>query len=207
MDLRFLQSTPMPRNSLAIAGRLSLVVAASMGLASCVRFRASTGGDPAAAVGVVRQEAGSRAVGDTVIGTSYTSASDHEAVMRTVKRLFDGMRAGDSAMVRSAFDSNPRLVTTMVRNGVPVISTGSVEDFVRAVGTPHDEVWDERISGEIVQVDGPLATVWMRYSFYAGSRFSHCGVNAFELFQRPDGWRITSIADTRRRDRCDASGE
>ena len=127
--------------------------------------------------------------------------------MKTVLRLFDGMRAGDSSMVRAAFDSNPRLVTTMVRNGVPVLTTGSVDDFVKAVGTPHSEVWDERISGEIIHIDGPLATVWMRYSFYAGSQFSHCGVNAFELFRRPDGWRITSIADTRRRERCDEAGD
>ena len=156
---------------------------------------------------VVRRQVASRRIADTVVTVSVVPSSDHDAVMRTVKQLFDGMRAGDSAMVRSAFDSNPRLVTTMVRNGVPVLTTGSVEDFIRAVGTPHADVWDERISDEVVHIDGPLATVWMRYSFYAGSQFSHCGVNAFELFRRPDGWRITSIADTRRRERCDESGE
>ena len=196
----------MLRNPFGPATTLLLGVAL-LAQASCVRVRATTG-DPAAGAGnaVVRHE-GSRIVGDTVVHVSRIPSSDHDAVMRTVKQLFDGMRAGDSAMVRSAFDSNPRLVTTMVRAGVPVMTEGSVDDFVRAVGTPHDEVWDERISGEIVHVDGPLATVWMRYSFYAGSRFSHCGVNAFELFRRPDGWKITSIADTRRRERCDESGE
>jgi len=197
----------MPRKPLGSPTALLLVVAV-LGLASCVRVRATTG-DPAAAAteqAVVRQ-AETRMIGDTVIHVSRIPSSDHDAVMRTVQQLFDGMRAGDSSMVRSAFDSNPRLVTTMVRAGVPVMTEGSVDDFVRAVGTPHEEVWDERISGEIVHVDGPLATVWMRYSFYAGSRFSHCGVNSFELFRRPDGWKITSIADTRRRERCDESGE
>lgn len=172
-----------------------------------MRLRAgSTRGDAAASeadtAGIVRREQAPGAGS----GTASRSAEEAE-VIKTVARLFDGMRAGDSSMVRAAFDSNPRLVTTMMRNGVPVLATGSVDDFVKAVGTPHSEVWDERISGEIVQIDGPLATVWMRYSFYAGSRFSHCGVNAFELFRRPDGWRITSIADTRRRDRCDESGD
>ena len=124
--------------------------------------------------------------------------------MRTVRRMFDGMRAGDSAMVRSVFDSGARLVTVAVRNGVPRIERGSLDDFLRAVGTPHDEVWDERISDEVVHVDGPLATAWMRYRFYAGSTFSHCGVNSFELIRRPDGWRVSSIADTRRREGCDA---
>ena len=198
----------MKPHSLIFARPLCLTAIAVVALSSCVRVRATRdGGASVEADTVVRREQASRTVVERKVDVSVIPSSDHDAVMRTVKRLFDGMRAGDSAMVRSAFDSNPRLVTTMVRNGVPVLTTGSVEDFVRAVGTPHAEVWDERISGEIVHVDGPLATVWMRYSFYAGSQFSHCGVNAFELFRRPDGWRITSIADTRRRERCDESGE
>ena len=201
----------MHRQPVAAVRQLTTIALAVTALSSCVRVAASARPDrPAssAADSVVRQEQRSSSAPDTVIlSISPVSSADAADVMTSVRRLFDGMRAGDSAMVRSAFDSNPRLVTTMVRNGVPVLTTGSVEDFVRAVGTPHDEIWDERISNEVVQVDGPLATVWMRYSFYLGGNFSHCGVNAFELFRRPDGWRITSIADTRRRERCDESGE
>ena len=198
----------MNSQSLALARPLFVAAMAVVALSSCVRVRATRDEVPSAqADTIVRREQVSRTAAETRVEVARIPSADHDAVMRAVKRLFDGMRAGDSAMVRSAFDSNPRLVTTMVRNGVPVMTTGSVDDFVRAVGTPHSEVWDERISAEIVHIDGPLATVWMRYSFYAGSQFSHCGVNAFELFRRPDGWRITSIADTRRRERCDESGE
>lgn len=197
-----MRTTPLvPFRPVAVAALLTL------GLSSCVRARATAARDtgPASAADTASIVRHDRAL---AADTRNASRSSEEAeVMKTILRLFDGMRAGDSSMVRAAFDSNPRLVTTMVRNGVPVLTTGSVDDFVKAVGTPHSEVWDERISGEIIHIDGPLATVWMRYSFYAGSRFSHCGVNAFELFRRPDGWRITSIADTRRRDRCDESGD
>lgn len=196
-----MRSTPS-----ALVRSVALAAILALPLSSCVRVRASSTNrnSPAAAAdtaGIVRYEQAPASLG----GTASRSAEEAE-VMKTVLQLFDGMRAGDSSMVRAAFDSNPRLVTTMARNGVPVLTTGSVDDFVKAVGTPHSEVWDERISGEIVHIDGPLATVWMRYSFYAGSQFSHCGVNAFELFRRPYGWRITSIADTRRRDRCDEAG-
>ena len=198
----------MPHRILRRSRLPFIAAAAVVALSSCVR-PAATGGTVVdrRADTVVRREVTSSRATDTVVKVAVVPSSDRDAVMRTVMRLFDGMRAGDSAMVRSAFDSNPRLVTTMVRDGVPVLTTGSVDDFIRAVGTPHPEVWDERISGEVVHIDGPLAAVWMRYSFYAGSRFSHCGVNAIELFRRPDGWRITSIADTRRRERCDESGE
>ena len=127
--------------------------------------------------------------------------------MRAVVRLFDGMRAGDSSMVRAALAPDARLMTVVMRDGVASLRAGSVEDFVRAVGTPHEDVWDERISDEVVQVDGPLATAWMRYTFYAGTRLSHCGVNSFELVRGAEGWRITSIADTRRREGCETTGK
>jgi hypothetical protein len=41
------------------------------------------------------------------------------------------------------------------------------------------------------------------YAFYVGERLSHCGVDAFQLFKGPDGWRIFEIADTRRSEGCE----
>ncbi len=124
--------------------------------------------------------------------------------MATVQRLFDGMRAGDSTVVRSVFHADARLVTTGVREGRPVIQEVAVDQFVAAVGTPHEEVWDERIWNPQVRVDDNLATAWMDYAFFLGECFSHCGVNAFQLFRSPEGWKIIQIADTRRRDGCQA---
>ena len=53
-----------------------------------------------------------------------------------------------------------------------------------------------------VQVDGTLASVWAEYTFYAGERLSHCGVDAFHLVRTPAGWKIVSLVDTRRSDSC-----
>lgn len=123
-----------------------------------------------------------------------------QEVRQVVDRLFDGMRAGDSTVVRASFHPQARLQTTGVQQGQPVIHTDSVGSFVRAVGTPHDEVWDERISNVEVRVDDNLATAWMDYAFYLGDKFSHCGVNAFQFFRGRDGWKITQITDTRRKE-------
>ncbi len=128
--------------------------------------------------------------------------ADRDAVMAPIRRLFDGMRAGDSAMVRSAFTPNPHFASAAMRQGVPALEIDSLEAFLRQVGTPHPEVYDERLRGELVHVDGPLAVVWTEYSFYVGPRFSHCGVDAFQLINTRDGWRIFALADTRRRTGC-----
>lgn len=125
-------------------------------------------------------------------------------VLAVVNRLFDAMRAGDSATVRAVFHPAATLMTVPSGGGAPMLRTSEVEDFVEAVGTPRSEVWDERIWAPVVQIDGDLATAWMQYAFHVGGRLSHCGVNAFQLFRSPDGWRIIHIADTRRREGCSA---
>lgn len=130
------------------------------------------------------------------------AAPDRDAILAVVQRLFDGMRAGDSAAVRSVFHPRALFVGALERQGAAQIRFEDPEGFIKAVGTPHDQVWDERTRNEVVHQDGTLAAVWMDYSFYAGDRFSHCGVDAFLLARDGADWKIISLADTRRREGC-----
>lgn len=138
--------------------------------------------------------------------TTATSHPERGAVLAVVHRLFDGRRRGDSAAVRSVFHPQVFLATAVVRKGTPVIEIDTLEKLVTAVGTPHDEVWDERLSNEVVHIDGSLASVWTDYSFYVGSRFSHCGVDAFQIAKAGGAWRIIALTDTRRREGCPGEG-
>jgi len=133
--------------------------------------------------------------------------STDEEVRAVIERLFDGMRAGDSTAVRSVFHRNAHMYSVGVRDGQPVLLQGSVDKFVRAVGTPHEEIWDERVWNIEVRVDGDLAAAWMDYAFYLGSNLSHCGANAFHLFRGVEGWKIIGLADTRRGDGCEIPPE
>lgn len=104
--------------------------------------------------------------------------------------------------------SRTMTATASIRDGVPTLTReASLEGFVQAVGAPHEEVWDERIWDAEVEVDGPLATAWIQYAFYVGETFSHCGVDAFQLFKGEDGWKIFHIADTRRQEGCETPEE
>ena len=133
---------------------------------------------------------------------------EEAAVMAVVTALFDAMRAGDSSAMRATLHPSATAATTFVRDGVPTLEReASLDGFVQAVGTPHEGVWDERIWDIEVEVDVPLATVWTKYAFYAGEQFSHCGVDAFQLFKSAEGWRIFHIADTRRREGCETPEE
>ena len=123
-------------------------------------------------------------------------------VLAVAQRLFDAMRARDTAAARAVFEPGARLQSVATRQGVLTVSEDSVGMFLRAIGTPNPQIFDERIANERVLIDGPYALAWMDYTFYLGDQKSHCGVDAFQMVRRPTGWRIFGLTDTRRREGC-----
>ncbi len=130
--------------------------------------------------------------------------SEQTAVRAVIDTLFDGMRAGDSTAVRTFFHEEATLASQFSRQGLPARQIGSVEDFIKAIGTPHDQVWNEKIWNVVIQVDDLLAQAWMNYSFHLGEQLLHCGVNAIQFFKSEQGWQATHLTDTRRKN-CDVS--
>ncbi len=86
--------------------------------------------------------------------------------------------------------------------GRPIVTFDPLAQFVRAVGTPHGEMWDERTRDEMVHVDGGMAMAWAPYDFYRGTKFSHCGVDNIQLARTTAGWKIIALVDTRQRTGC-----
>ena len=132
------------------------------------------------------------------------TAPENEAIVKVVRRLFEGMEKGDSAMVSSAFASDVTLATMRrnKENKGQIAHENSIDGFLKAVGTPHPDAWHEEIWNIKVQQDDNFAQVWCDYAFYVGKRFSHCGVDAFHLYKGDDGWKIFHLADTRRSTPC-----
>ncbi len=124
---------------------------------------------------------------------------DHDAAYAVVTKLFDGMRTRDTASMRLAFAAGASLQSVSA-NG---IRNDEISAWINSVATaPAGLVLDERLANPVVQVSGDLASVWVDYWFFAGERFSHCGVDAFVLARQGGSWKIISVADTRRREGC-----
>ncbi|WP_025141435.1 nuclear transport factor 2 family protein [Pedobacter jeongneungensis] len=132
----------------------------------------------------------------------FAQNSEESAVKEAVNHLFAGMKTGDSAVVRSAFAAGAVMQTIVNKAEKVNVRTESVNDFVKLIGMPHKEIYDERIVFTKILIDGPLAAVWTDYKFYVGEKFSHCGVNSFQLVKGDKGWQIVYIIDTRRKDGC-----
>jgi hypothetical protein len=133
----------------------------------------------------------------------FAQKTDTLAVKQTVNTMFDAMRKGDSTLLRSTFSKDMILQSVSNdKNGKAVLSTENADGFVKAIGTPHAAVYDERIVFDGIKIDGDLASVWAPYRFYLGAQFSHCGVDVFQLIRTADGWKIIYIVDTRRKENC-----
>ena len=131
-------------------------------------------------------------------------SKDSLVVRQVLITMFDGMREGDSAKVSSVFRKDVRMFSSFKKStGEPVLQEGKLSDFLKAVGTPHEEVWDERIYNVTILIDGDIAQVWTDYSFYLDKKFSHCGVDAFQMVKENNKWLIISLIDTRRKEGCE----
>lgn len=130
--------------------------------------------------------------------------TEEPKIKEVVERLFKGMQVGDSAMVRSVFNKDVTMATVYQNreNKVLLRRESSIEDFVKAVGTPRADALNEEIWGLTIQLDGDFAQAWCDYAFYIGKKFSHCGVDAFHLYKTENGWKIFHLADTRRSTNC-----
>jgi hypothetical protein len=140
----------------------------------------------------------------TIVSTTVFAQNDETAVKQTINRLFEGMKKPDTAMIRSAFTINP-ILQTVVKNKEGKVSIVSefLDSFLVSISKPHTEIYDERISFDAIKIDGELAMVWAPYKFYIGEKFSHCGVDAFQLVKINNEWKIQYLIDTRRRVGCD----
>lgn len=138
-----------------------------------------------------------------LVSANLSAQTAEQEVQSVIETLFDGMRAGDSSMVASAFTKDAVMQTIAMNQAGDVIKRdGNLSQFLTAVGTPHEQVWDERIGGYDIKIDGDLASAWTPYQFYIGDNFSHCGVNSFNLAKMNGTWKIIYIVDTRRNSEC-----
>jgi hypothetical protein len=141
----------------------------------------------------------------TLLLSTYCFAqSEEENIKQTINRLFNGMRQSDTAMIRSAFTSEAVLQTVIKnREGRVVIETEPLDSFIVFVSKPHNEIYDERIKFDLIKVDDDLAIAWTPYKFYLGEKFSHCGVDSYQLVRMNGEWKIQYLIDTRRRQHCE----
>lgn len=126
-----------------------------------------------------------------------------DSVKAAVNSLFTAMIHADSVALTRCFAPGAVLQTVVKdKQGVVSVRTEDISKFASSIGQLPKEAADERITFDVVKIDGDLAIAWTPYQFYFQQQLLHCGVNSFQLVRLAEGWKIQYIIDTRRKNGC-----
>ncbi len=131
-----------------------------------------------------------------------SAQSPRDSVITVVNNLFVAMKNADTVLLKNCFSPNAVLQTIHNRGMELKVINESVASLIEFIGKETIGAADEQINIETVKIDAALAMVWTPYKFYYKGKFSHCGVNCFQLVRLSNGWRIQYIIDTRRKEGC-----
>ena len=126
------------------------------------------------------------------VATSVEAQDDEErAVIEAAQAMFDAMEALDPEAFRDSMVPEGFLMAV----GFEITRRTTREEFATrladATSPMYERMWDPE-----VRIDGPVATLWAPYDFYRGLEFSHCGTDAFQLANRPQGWKVVLVSYT-----------
>ena len=138
----------------------------------------------------------------TFLVSKSHAQSDEAQVKGAIEMLFRGIRTADTALMQTVLSPTASLQTIAGPGGQETVQAEPISRFLASIAKPHAEPYDEQISFGAIHIDGALASVWTPYKFYVGTKFSHCGVNSFQLVKLNGAWKIHYIIDTRRKDGC-----
>lgn len=127
-----------------------------------------------------------------------------EDAQEVIDTFFEGFHKGDTTLMKSVMIKGMPTQTVFAdREGNNRVADGDVQQFLTAIANrPANQVWEEKLLGYTIQIDGNLAHVWTPYEFWLNGTFSHCGANAFTLGKTNEGWKILHLIDSRRREDC-----
>lgn len=139
-----------------------------------------------------------------VFCSSLAAQTTENSVRATVNRMFFAMKNADSSELKSVFSESAVLQTIgQSKEGEAMVRTENISGFISFVGKTTKGDADEQIVFGAVHLDGALASVWTPYRFFYKGKFSHCGVNSFQLVRIQGDWKIQYIIDTRRKENCE----
>ncbi len=133
-----------------------------------------------------------------------TAQSTEDSVKVAVNNLFIAMKTSDTVLLKNSFAEGAILQTIASdKSRKVVVKNEAVNAFATSISKLIKGDADEQIIFEMIKTDGPLAIVWTPYKFYFKGKFSHCGVNSFQLIRINSEWKIQYLIDTRRKSPCE----
>jgi len=139
------------------------------------------------------------------IQLSWTSPySEEQSVIAVVEQFFKALETRDADLVRNILLPEGVVFSVRKEGGEKSIRATTHQQIIRSFGGSTEKMlermWDPR-----VLIHKEIAILWTKYDFHIEGKFSHCGVDAFNLIKTPDGWKISGIIYTVEKEGCEES--
>lgn len=122
---------------------------------------------------------------------------------KVVHDFFQAMYKQDTAALRKFFVPAASLFTySYDAKGNPRAKGTSLSEFINSVSFLGDSPVEERLTGWQCLIDAGIASIWTPYEFYFEGKFSHCGVDSWQMIKVQGDWKISQLTDTRRKTNC-----
>ena len=131
--------------------------------------------------------------------TTNVNDADIVAVKLVIQNMFTAMKNSDTVLLKTCFSPTTIFQTVVSKQGETFVKDEKVQDFFNSIGKQPAGALDERIVFETVRANNDMAIAWTPYEFYYKDKYSHNGVNSFQLVKLKEGWKIQYIIDTRYR--------
>ena len=131
------------------------------------------------------------------------AAGQESDLKNVINQFFESMYKRDTTALRKAFIPAAQLYTySHDSKGNPRAKGETVSDFIHGVASIGEAKMEERLTSWQFMIDEGVASVWTPYEFYFEDKFSHCGIDSWELIQVQGEWKISQLTDTRRKGNC-----
>jgi hypothetical protein len=143
----------------------------------------------------------------TLVGIqiSWTSPhSEEQFVIAAVEQFFKAIETRDAEIARNILLPEGVVFSIREEGGEKRIRSTSHEQIIDSFETSTEKML-ERMWDPKILIHKEIAIVWTKYDFHRQGRFSHCGVDAFNLIKTPEGWKISGIIYTVEKEGCEDS--
>jgi hypothetical protein len=125
--------------------------------------------------------------------------SDEKDVLAAVQKTFDGMAANDAAKILASMTADARLYGVRT-TGEPYAMPA--EQWANRIAAIKSKLIERFTKAPQVTIHGAIANVWGEYEFLRDGKFTHCGVDSFNLLKTAEGWKVATVLDTEEATGC-----
>ena len=116
-------------------------------------------------------------------------------VMATVERFLHAINTGDVDLMAEVSRSDSMNYTRIQKSdGTFYTKARPQTNFLEK--KENQPVFFERIWSPTILVDEQIAAVWAPYDFHVNGKFSHCGIDLFNLLFEDGRWKIANSSWT-----------